>query len=130
MKVTRKHPALTDNSDPTSTSREGKGGTDIVDRIGIFIQEGEAMQARFMSSNDANMIKEEQFTWSQKVESYLSKNVGKAQATQFHITDANPWEGQPSGHSEAGGFHWAKIVARNRLLAQYMVEAQQRRTGP
>ena len=130
MQVIRKHPALTDNDGPTNAPRDGKGEADIVDQIGVFIQEGEAIQARFMSSDDANVTKEEQLAWSQKVETYLTKNVGKAQATQFHITDANPWDGQPSGHSEAGGFHWAKIVARNRLLAQYMVEAQQKRTGP
>ena len=130
MKVIRRRPASTVNEEPTNAHLGGAGNTHIVDQIGLLIEEGQAIQARFMLSDDANAIKEEQLTWSQTVEAFLAKDIGKAQATQFHVTDANPWDGQPSGRSEVGGFHWAKIVARNRLLAQYMVEAQPKGATP
>lgn len=98
--------------------------TDAATDLAAFIDEGRDIQARFMASDDAARVKAEQEAWAQKVEKYLGAHVGHAQAVQFSITDANPWDGQPSGRSEAGGYQWAKIVARNKLLAQYLREAQ------
>jgi hypothetical protein len=91
-----------------------------------FIGKGRAMQDKFLADDDAAAIKANEIAWAAEVSGYLRNHVGVAEAIQFDTTDANPMDGQPSGHSETGGFYWAKILAKNRLLAQIMVQQEQR----
>ena len=114
--------ALNPSVNPARDADNVDRGT--VDALAAFVAEGEEIKGRFMASDDAGAVKAEQAEWATKVQSYLATHVGKAQAVQFQITDANPMDGQPAGRSDAGGYHWAKIVARNRLLAHYMRELQ------
>lgn len=108
------------NPIPLAPKTEQK--VDIVGQLDAFVREGRAIQDAFMADDDAVKVRASQEAWSAKVIAFLRANVGIARATQFEMTDANPMDGQPSGHSEVGGYQWAKIVAKNKLLTQIMVE--------
>jgi hypothetical protein len=92
--------------------------------LGRFIQAGHGLQNWFMQSEDTGEMQRREVEWASEVTTYLRSAVGEAQAIQFEVATANPMDGQPSGKSDRDGFFYARITARNRLLTQYMLQAQ------
>lgn len=114
-------------STPQISPREKKTtDEEVVMKLSGYILAGQKIQTQFIQSNNAENIQTSQEQWSKEVESYLRENVGFGRATQFATTDANPWDGQPNGRNMVGGYYWAKIVARNRVLTEIMVELERR----
>lgn len=98
----------------------------VVSDLANFIQEGSDIQARFLSSNDAEKELAEGNDWATRVNTYLLQHLDSSYALQFRNASGNAWMGMPANHSIEGGGYWQNIEGKKNCLTDFIKELRTR----